>query len=154
MQSKLTPKVQAEIRRLHSIGYRQIDIAIELEVSTSSIYSVLYPEKKRPRLKDYGLDRRVKVTDRLAKEMSALYSGGMTYQQIADKYEVALSTVYQHIRPGGPACVSEQRTKAYHYKKSKNLLQKKSSEKTHDQYLYRKEIYRKIKEGELKKCED
>lgn len=154
MQCKLTPEVQAEILRLHKEGWRQIDIAIELQISLDSIYVTLHPEKKRPRLRDYGADRRVKITRTMEADMRKMYDAGFTYQQIADKYSLSLSAVYTHTAPGAPERKSSNNSTTYKYNKARGKIAPKIPEQSKSQYEYRKEIYRQIKEGELKKCED
>ena len=154
MQHKLTPEVQAEILRLHKEGWRQIDIAIELQVSLDSIYVTLHPERKRPHLRDYGADRRVKITDAMEADMRRMHEAGFTYQQIADKYGLSLSATYNHTAPGGLERKSSNASNAYRYNKARGKIVPKIPEQSKSQYEYRKEIYRQIKEGELKKCED
>lgn len=151
MQHKLTPEVQAEIIRLHEEGWRQIDIAIELQVSLDSIYITLHPDKKRPCLRDYGADRRVKITPSIEADMRKMYDEGFTYQQIADKYNISLSAAYNHTAPGVLDRKSAISSDVYKYKKLTGRLTPKIPEQVKSQYKYRKEIYKQIKEGALKK---
>lgn len=151
MQHKLTPEVQAKIIRLHEEGWRQIDIAIELQVSLDSIYITLHPEKRRPRLRDYGADRRVKITPSMEDEMRKMYKAGFTYQQIADKYSISLSATYNHTAPGALDRKSAISSDVYKYKKAQGKIAPKIPEQTKSQYEYRKEIYKQIREGVLQK---
>lgn len=151
MQCKLTPEMQAEIIRLHEEGWRQIDIAIELQVSLNSIYITLHPEKKRPRLRDYGADRRVKITPEIEADMRKMYAAGFTYQQIADKYNISLSATYNHTAPGALDRKSAISSDVYKYKKTQGKIAPKIPDQVKSQYEYRKEIYKQIREGALQK---
>lgn len=143
--------MQAEIIRLHEEGWRQIDIAIELQVSLNSIYITLHPEKKRPRLRDYGADRRVKITPEIEADMRKMYAAGFTYQQIADKYNISLSATYNHTAPGALDRKSAISSDVYKYKKTQGKIAPKIPDQVKSQYEYRKEIYKQIREGALQK---
>lgn len=143
--------MQAEIIRLHEKGWRQIDIAIELQISLDSIYITLHPEKRRPRLRDYGVDRRVKITPSMEDEMRKMYAAGFTYQQIANKYNISLSATYNHTTPGALDRKSAISSDVYKYKKAQGKIMPKTPEQQKSQYKYHKEIYKQIREGALKK---
>ena len=98
-------------------------------------------------LADYGLDRRRKLTLNQIEEIKTEYERGVPVKTLALDYGVSTTCIRYHVVPGYKQLVNG-RSKELH-----SLYVTKEQERIHSKKLAqrRKEIFKKIKSGEIQK---
>jgi predicted DNA-binding protein (UPF0251 family) len=109
---------------------------------------------KLPRL-TFEKDRRRKLTKEELESLSLLREQGMTFQSIADKYEVCIATIYEHVYKERYAEKRkkkiENNKKRYYsdpeYRKRQSIMAVQSKD-------YKKAVMREVEEKEISRIRE
>jgi hypothetical protein len=109
---------------------------------------------KLPRL-TFEKDRRRKLTKEELESLPLLREQGMTFQAIADKYEVCIATIYEHVYK--ERYVEKRKKKIEHNKKrydSDTEYRKRQSILAVQSKDYKKAVMREVEEKEISRIRE
>jgi transposase len=100
-------------------------------------------------------DRRRKLSREQLEEMPRIRKEGMSYQAIADKYEVSISTIYEHLNPEKyiekRRIKIQKRTERY---RNDILYREKRSKASVEHKQYKRAVMNEIEDQEIETVRD